>query len=375
MISSRAKKSLVGIVGILLVLVITGATLTAQVSGNLEGASFLEPPYYSYLPAAAKGQTEWTFHKTADGLHPDGNEQQMVWLMNRARANPTQEGIWLATTTEYDVAGPRDYFHVNVNLLKSEFASYAAKPPAAFDVRLYNAARVHSEDLIARDAQDHTNQFKRVTDAGYVFAMLRGCVFSYSRSSLNAHGGFNIDWGGNANDGDATDDGMQYTRGHRKAIMSLDGDYSNVGIAIVADNNPDNNVGPLVTTGNYGKPNLTAANHYNRFVVGTVWQDRNGNSLYDPGEGYGNVTVSVYPGNFNAVTAFAGGYAVPILAPGTYTVTFSGAVQGQQQVVVGTTSVLVDLKIPTGLAAPDEIPSQPSGPARPPVAPPPAISE
>ena len=121
---------------------------------------------------------------------------------------------------------------------------------------------------------------------------------------------------------------------------------------------PDNNVGPLVTTGNYGKPNLTAANHYSRFVVGTVWQDRNGNSLYDPGEGYGNVTVSVYPGNFNAVTAIAGGYAVPILAPGTYTVTFSGAVQGQQQVVVGTTSVLVDLKIPTGLAAPDEIPSR-----------------
>ncbi len=31
---------------------------------------------------------EWTFHKSTDGAHPDGNEQQMVWLMNRARSNP-----------------------------------------------------------------------------------------------------------------------------------------------------------------------------------------------------------------------------------------------------------------------------------------------
>ena len=37
---------------------------------------------------------EWVFHKTADGSHPDGNEQAMVWLMNRARSNPRKEGLF-----------------------------------------------------------------------------------------------------------------------------------------------------------------------------------------------------------------------------------------------------------------------------------------
>ena len=53
------------------------------------------------------GAVEWTYHKTSDNAHPDGNEQQMVWLVNRARANPTQEGIWLATMTDPDVDAAR----------------------------------------------------------------------------------------------------------------------------------------------------------------------------------------------------------------------------------------------------------------------------
>ena len=61
----------------------------------------------------------------------------MLWLMNRARANPTQEGVWLATMTDPDVASARSYFGVNLTVLQSAFATIAAKPPAAFDVRLY----------------------------------------------------------------------------------------------------------------------------------------------------------------------------------------------------------------------------------------------
>ena len=187
-----------------------------------------------YVPLVSKPKTrqEWVLHKTADGAHPDGNEQQLVWLMNRARANPTQEGLWLAHTTEPDIAGGRNYFQVNLSVLQSEFAGYAAKPPAAFDVRLYNAARLHSEDLIARDAQDHNNQFQRIVDSGFKFWGGRGNVFSYASSSLSAHGAFNIDWGGD----DGT--GMQTGRGHRMAIMSVDGNYTNVGIAMVPEDNP-----------------------------------------------------------------------------------------------------------------------------------------
>jgi len=141
-------------------------------------------------------------------------------------------------------------------------------PPAAFDRRLYEAARVHSVDLISRDAQDHNNQFDRIDDANFSWLSLGGIVFSYARSGLHAHAAFNIDWG-------FGDDGMQTGRGHRVALMSDGKEYTNVGIASIYDADPDNSVGPYVTTGNYAKANSSSADHFNVFIVGTVWTDSN----------------------------------------------------------------------------------------------------
>ncbi|ETW92058.1 MAG: hypothetical protein ETSY2_54690 [Candidatus Entotheonella gemina] len=123
---------------------------------------------------------EWLLHKTPDGQHPDGVEQARLWLLNRARQNPEAEGIRLATSQEPDVAGGRDFFEVDIALLQAEFASYAPKPPAAFDRRLYEAARLHSEDLIARDAQDHNGQIDRIRDAGFQFSFVRVNVFAFT---------------------------------------------------------------------------------------------------------------------------------------------------------------------------------------------------
>ncbi len=165
---------------------------------------------------APSALTEWTYHKTGDNLHPDGNEQQMVWLMNRARANPTQEGVWLATMTDPDVAAARSYWRVNTTVLQNEFAAIPAKPPAAFDVRLYNAAKAHSDYLISIDAQNHTGQFDRIDAAGFKFTSAAGIVYSYSDHTVYGHAGFNIDWGPGT-------DGTQDPPGHRNAIMSVSG--------------------------------------------------------------------------------------------------------------------------------------------------------
>ncbi len=135
---------------------------------------------------------------------------------------------------------------------------------------------------------------------------------------------------------------MQSTRGHRKAIMSLDGDYTNVGLAMVPENGPDTQVGPLVTTGNYCRPKESSPDHFSQFIVGTVWRDGNGNGRYDPGEGVGNVIVTPSQGKYYAVTANSGGYTIPVEAPGAYTVTFSGAATGSVDVMIGSVSVLVD---------------------------------
>jgi hypothetical protein len=177
------------------------------------------PKYPALLQSGASitaaPSAEWTYHRTADGQHPNGDEQALVWLMNRARRDPAAEGQWLATESNADVASGRVFFQVNTTLLQSEFASYAAKPPAAFDARLYQAAKAHSNDLIARDAQDHNQQFDRITSAGFRYTQARAGVFSYAKSALNAHAAWNIDWG----PGDGT--GMQPGRGHRLAVMAI----------------------------------------------------------------------------------------------------------------------------------------------------------
>jgi len=307
--------------------------------------------------------TEWVYHKTADHLHPNGPEQKMMWLMNRARSNPTQEGIWLATSTSPYVADGRNYFSVNLTMLQNEFASYSAKPPAAYDRRLYEAAKAHCDDLITRDAQDHINQDARVLAAGYSYSSYRGNVFSYADNGLNAHAAFNIDWGYDAG-------GMQSTRGHRKAIMSLDGDYSNVGIAIVPNSIPSNSIGPKIVTGNYCAPNTYAANHYARFIVGTVWRDTDGDDEYDNGEGKSGVTVMPDQGTFYAVTANSGAFSIPITQSGTYVLTLSGASLSGDRVIsiyVGSDSTwanidLTDYPPVTPTPTPTPPPTPPSVP-------------
>jgi hypothetical protein len=294
--------------------------------------------------AATQRQTataiEWTYHKTSDNQHPDGNEQQFLWLVNRARSDPAQEGIWLATMDDPDVASSRDFFNVDEGVLQSEFAGYAVKAPAAFDVRLYEAAKAHSDYLISIDGQNHDNQIARISSAGFNYSQAAGIVFSYSDHTIYGYAAFNIDWGSGT-------DGTQDPPGHRYAIMSISGNYTNAGIAVVPETNPGTRVGPQVITGDFCYANTGFADHYNRFIVGTVWEDTNSNNQYDPGEGLAGVTVMPDKGTYFAVTGNSGGYSIPILADDTYTVTFSGGeLSGtfSRTVTVGSSSVLVDLE-------------------------------
>jgi len=288
--------------------------------------------------AAADAQVEWTLHATSDGQHPDGAEQEMLWLMNRARQDPGAEGVFLATVDDPMVQSALGYFGVLVPVLESEFDVLEPKPPAAFDARLYEAAYEHSLYLIANDTQSHDGQLARIADAGFHASEMRGNVYSYAESALYAHAGFNVDWGA----GDGT--GMQPERGHRQAVMSIDGDYTNVGLAVVAESDPATQVGPLVVTGDYAHASSRWADHYNRFVVGTVWQDANGNGRYDAGEGFAGVTVTPDAGPYFAVTSAGGGYAIPVLDAGSLALTFSGPdiPSRVERVDVGDTSVLLD---------------------------------
>ncbi len=287
---------------------------------------------------------EWTYHKTADGLHPNGREQQIIWLMNRARSNPAREGWRLANSSDRDVASGRDYYGVDTDLLQNEFASVGSMQPASFDNRLYAAAYTHSTALIARDAQDHDGQGAYIRDNGFYCSSYQGNVFSYARSGLNAHAAWNIDWSSTGVSG------MLDGRWHRIAVMSVEKNFSNIGVASILQPDPDAAVGPYVTTANHCMASTTraeAVDHVNTFIVGTVWTDSNGNDQYDPGEGWENVTVTPDHGQYYAVTGASGGFSIPVATSGTYGVTFSRtnpAGQCTRTIAVADESVLLDIE-------------------------------
>jgi hypothetical protein len=296
-------------------------------------------PVLKATPSTGVPTTEWTLHKTDDNLHPSDQEQQMVWLMNHARSSPHAEGAWLATSTDPDIAGGRGYFNVNVALMQTQFDSYSAKPPAAFDQRLYLAAKDHSDYMIANDTQTHSGQSGRIGSRGFTCNAWGGIVFAFADDALNAHAAFNIDWGG-------TNGGMQDPPGHRLTIMAVNTQYSNVGLALVYEDNPATQVGPYVTTGNFcvARTGATFPDQYNQFIVGTVWNDIDWDGMYDPGEGIGGVTVTPSAGTYYAITANSGGYTIPVtMAAGDYTVTFSGGgINDVKSVTIASASVLLD---------------------------------
>jgi hypothetical protein len=206
-------------------------------------------------------------------------------------------------------------------------------------VRLYTAAKAHSDYLISIDDQTHTGQFTRIDAAGFRYTAAAGIVFSYSEHTVYGHAGFNIDWGFGPY-------GMQDPPGHRNAIMSTNTYYSNVGYAVVPETEIATQVGPQVITGNLAYANTGFPDHFNRFIVGTVWEDTNGNGQYDPGEGLGGVTVMPDSGTYYAVTGDSGGYSIPVDA-GTYTVSFAGGELAggyTRTVAVGSNSVVQDLE-------------------------------
>jgi hypothetical protein len=198
-------------------------------------------------------------------------------------------------------------------------------------------------------------QLDRVAPAGFFFVAsgLRGNSFGISPTPLFAHAAWNIDWGPFFNP--TVPPGMFPGRPHRKGVMSdPDGTASqvltNVGLAVVDTTGQPTSLGPLVVVADYARANDAASGFdlYNRFLVGTVWEDLDLDGLYDPGEGKGGVLVEGDTAAWTATTAPGGGYAIPILMPGTVNVTFSGGgvPTFQTSVTVGATSELVDYVVP-----------------------------
>ena len=306
------------------------------------------PPRVAARPRAAPVQ--WSIGDPTD------EEQLLLELMNRARADPAAEGdrvfedygssvvtsavdffLKQSPGVEYTRAENRDAFH-----------TYAARPPFAFDAHLLDAARVHSQLMRQFNVQSHrvTQAGEkalrdRLTDAGFDGTSLAESVFAYAQDMLDAHAGFAIDYGQGVLQGET----RPYL-GHRLSLMGFDGDparnYAVVGVGAISD--PDdpgdpNDVGPRLVTIDFGIP----ANAPTSFVTGVCWADLNQNGFYDLGEGLSGVRIDLDVGSAFAISTSSGGYAVPVDgAPGTVHVTATGGV-GSPGEIVGTQTATVTM--------------------------------
>jgi hypothetical protein len=299
-----------------------------------------------------KGVISWVEHLEPRQLftvaNPTANEQYMLELINRARANPTAEA-------------KRNSIALNEGPPGTTITT-AAKQPLAFNLHLVSSARIHSQDMITHDYFDHkgfdnSQPTTRMTTAGYVFG----------GQSLGS--GENIAWTGNSasipNQTTTTAtlhqnlfvDTNVAGRGHRVNLMN--DAYKEVGIGIVSGvfSSGGTNWNAVMATQDFAFSGSAS------FLTGVAYTDKvTANHFYTPGEGLGGLTITALRASDNAsfhtTTFSSGGYTLPLDA-GTYTVTASGGSLASpitvSNVVIGATNVKVDF-VPGSMPAPDITP-------------------
>jgi hypothetical protein len=286
---------------------------------------------------------------------PSGMEQAYLEDINRMRIDPQGElNVLFSSLTPLRARDPRvqsamDFFNVNGNLLLSQWSQLTAVSPLAWNEDLYDAAGKHNTQMQLQDRQEHQlpgepNLGDRVSAEGYQFRRLNENIFAFAEDHIHGHAGFVIDWGEEPG-------GIQDPPGHRDSIM--DGRLTDVGIAVLADINPSNQVGPFLVTQDFGQPR----NAGDPFMLGVTWRDTNSNGIYDPTEGIAdvNIRVSGPNGTFTTQSMSAGGYQVRV-PDGVYQVMASGGTFGAGRVIssitVSGSHRKVDFQPTTGNVAP-----------------------
>ncbi|WP_417723117.1 M10 family metallopeptidase C-terminal domain-containing protein [Salipiger sp.] len=299
---------------------------------------------------------------------PTAEEQLLLELVNRARANPSGEFDELivnaarATGANPEITSALNFFNTDMDLLYSQLQGLAAVAPVAWHVQLAESADTHGQLMIDHDTQSHNvsgepDLLTRISNAGYQpIRQVAENVFSYAYNVLYAHAGFYIDWGGSAATG-----GIQDPAGHR--ITILNPTYTEVGISIIHENNSRTAVGPLVVTQHFGTTWGAQAQ-----LLGVVIDDLDDDDFYDVGEGMGGVTVTAVSnaGTYTTTTWASGGYQM-VLPAGRYTVTFSGGgLDGNvvETVTMGSSNVKVDAEADAATTGPGNGPDDITGTGR-----------
>lgn len=239
-------------------------------------------------------------------------------LVNRARANPTAEGVRLG-------------LNLGNGLTLAEQARLVAQEPLALNVSLLLAARAHSLDMPARSFFDHTNPSGQSPTA-------RAQAQGYAGTA-----------GENIGAGHASVDALYRAwmamPNERRNLLSLHAGfdatfhYDQIGPGFAW-----NVSGAAYTsyfTADFGNPSSQARTQW---LTGVVFTDADANAFYGIGEGLGGVRIDVFAGGSATgtpaqtfTTDDAGNYQLA-LGNGAYTVTFTRLSTG----AMATRSVTID---------------------------------
>ncbi len=267
---------------------------------------------------------------------PTNDQQYMLELINRARANGAAEATRLGLSGLQE--GPP-----SVN--GEPWTIQNVVQPLSWNSLLQSAAqgqsnRLNNADQFFLGVSPHTfggmTPTQRIAATGYSSAPYNGPttpsgffpgpenVSEEISQGTGPYTGVRLTQAiARAHNGLFTDQSVP-GRGHRETTMLPF--FREIGIGITAGT--DNEANP-------GQPNGTFDSIYvvqdfgtqssqKAFITGVVYRDANNNHFYDPGEGIGGVRVSVTNTTYYAVTSSSGGYSVPVPGNGTYAMTFSG---------------------------------------------------
>lgn len=238
---------------------------------------------------------------TYDCGNPTAHEQLMLELVNRARTNPSAEAARLG-------------IGLNDGLAPGTIDTQP-KPPLALHPALIAAARAHTGWMLANEVFSHTGTGGSTSHDRMVAA---GFDFSGSWSS-----GENIALGQTTGTVSLTSQTIaRHDSLFRSAVhrVNICGTATNrIGLGIISGEFDGWNA-VMVTQDFAG-----SGAYPETLVTGVVYEDKNGDGFYDPGEGIPGVVVKPEGGDWQAKSSSSGGYAVPYSgASGTLTVLFQG---------------------------------------------------
>lgn len=312
------------------------------------------PPQSPIVRAESVGHRQAAPAGDGDQLWQIGSwtdeEQVLLERMNRARMFPLAETGILKALPDALIQYAYTFFQVDFTVMSNHMATLPAQPPLAPNAMLLQAARGHSQWMLANAEQSHfegtSTVSNRVATVGYPLTIVGENLYAFAEDAEYAHAGLEVDWGYPDATNTPKPPGMQNPPGHR--LNTHDARFREAGVGVVYGRNSrvvggvTETVGPALFTVNLGDRSDATP-----LITGVAYFDLDGDGRYDAGEGIEGLRVDVSGSGYHGLSSPSGGFAVPT-ANGSRSVLFSapGMVSESRTVTVaGGANQKVDLRL------------------------------